>query len=197
MLAPLLSDADFAAQFQSLMPTGEVWPRDADSVQAQTVRALVPTTTRQAAAAAFLLTDAFPAAALDLLVEWEETLGLPDPCAGPLPTIEERRAQVVARLTSRGGQSVAYFVAFAASLGYPITITQFAPFRAGMPVGMALNGTDWAFAWQVNAPTFTVEYFETGVSECGEPLAWWANTVLQCELQRLKPAHTTLLFSYS
>lgn len=166
-------------------------------MQTSVASALVPTVARNNDAANALLIDAFPASTYNLLPEWEETLGLPDPCAGEQPTIEQRRAQVVARLVDVGGQSVSYFIALAATLGYAITITEFSPFRFGMSFGLPLCGDDWAHAWLVNAPDFTVRYFQFGVSSMGEPFASWGNTVLQCEFERLKPAHTVLNFNYS
>lgn len=189
---------DFTAALLALLPRGRVWPKEPDTVQAQAVATLTPTMARHAQDLVALLVDAFPATTLDLLPEWEATLGLPDPCAGLSPTVEQRVAQVVARFIGGGGQSVDYFIGFAAALGYAITIDEFAPFRCGIGrCGDPLCGADWAFAWQVNAPSFTVDFFECGVSVCGEPLAVWGNTVLQCELQRLSPAHTVLNFNYS
>jgi uncharacterized protein YmfQ (DUF2313 family) len=61
---------------------------------------------------------------------------------------------------------------------------------------MAFGGNDWAFAWQVNAPTFTVSRLQFG-GAFGSPFASWGNNVLQCELQRYTPAHTMLLFEFS
>ncbi len=115
-----------------------------------------------------------------------------------VPLLAQEQAQVVARLIAGGGQSVDYFVNFAATLGYTVTITQFAPFRAGISaVGQPLCNNAWAFAWQVNAPEFSVDDFAVGTGSVGEPLATWGSTVLQCELQRLAPAHTTVLFNYA
>lgn len=197
MPAPSYTDADFLTAFQGLMPPGAVWPRDSDAVQTQVLSAFTPTYTRSAARAVNLLSDAFPVAPVELLPEWELTLGLPDPCAGVSPTLQQRQQQVNARFIASGGQSVDYFVSIAAALGYTITITQFSPSRFGQPFGGTFGGTAWAFAWQVNAPTFTVEPFLFGRDSFGEPFAQWGNTVLQCELLRLAPAHTTLIFSYS
>jgi uncharacterized protein YmfQ (DUF2313 family) len=167
-------------------------------VQTQTLQTLVATFQRLTARGAYLLTDAFPPTADELLPEWEASLGLPDPCAGESPTIALRQAQVTARISAGGGQSIAYFVNFAKTLGYDITIEQFSPFRVGVStVGSPLYGDAWAFAWQVNAPQFSISYFSTGISAVGEPLATWGNTVLQCELRRLAPAHTTVIFNYS
>jgi uncharacterized protein YmfQ (DUF2313 family) len=198
MPTPLYSDADYLAMLQALAPRGRAWPRDPDALQTGTLAALAPTYTRNGARAAALISDAFPVAPVELLPEWEASLGLPDPCAGVSPTIQARQQQVAARFIAGGGQSIAFFVAFAATLGYPITITEFAPFRVGVShAGDPAYGTAWAHAWQVNAPTFTIEYFQAGHDAAGEPLASWGNTVLQCELQRLAPAQTTLMFSYT
>jgi uncharacterized protein YmfQ (DUF2313 family) len=198
MSAPSYVVADYEATLAKLAPTGRAWPPDAATVVQQSLAALAPTPFRAYQRATNLLTDAFPSTADELLPEWEASLGLPDPCAGESPTIALRQAQVTARFTAGGGQSIAYFVNFAKTLGYDITITQFSPFRVGVStVGTPLYGEAWAFAWQVNAPQFTISYFGVSISAVGEPLATWGNTVLQCELQRLAPAHTTVIFNYS
>ena len=193
----MFGDQDYQQAMLRLLPKGRAWRSDAGSNLAAVLLALAPTYTRSTAAAAALLVDAFPETTLNLLPEWEASLGLPDPCLGPNPTLQQRQDGVRAKFAQRGGQSVAFFTAQAAAIGYPITVTQFAPFTVGQVVGLPLYGVAWAFAWQVNAPTFSVHYFEVGHDNVGEPLASWGNTTLQCELGRLAPAHTTLLFSYS
>lgn len=198
MTAPFYLAADYLAALQALMPRGRVWPRDPDAVQTQALSGLTPVYERQNARSNQLLVDAFPASTIELLPEWEETLGLPDPCAGASPTIAARRAQVVARIEARGGQSAAYFISFALALGYVITITEFVPARIGLArAGQPLNGPAWAHAWRVNAALHTVVRAQVGISQAGEPLAYWSNAVLECELREVMPAHTILIFSYS
>ncbi|MDN8077372.1 DUF2313 domain-containing protein [Burkholderia vietnamiensis] len=144
-----------------------------------------------------LLVDAFPATAVQLLPEWESALGLPDPCAGESPTLAGRQQQVVARFTNSGGQSIPYFIAFAKTLGYSVTATEFTPFRVGQQaMGSPVANQDWAFVWRINAPAETITYFSAGQSAVGEPLAIWGSNVLECELSAIKPAHTILNFSY-
>ncbi|PXW23417.1 YmfQ family protein [Paraburkholderia caballeronis] len=196
MPAPNYGPADYLAALQKLLPRGRVWPRDASATQTRVLAGLTPVFAALSARANNLLIDAFPSSTYELLPEWEETLGLPDPCAGEAPTTAQRVAQVVARLTATGGQSIPYFTAVAAALGYPITITQFVPSRFGNYFGLPFGGADWAFAWQVNAPTFTINSLTFGGS-FGTPFATWGNNVLQCELQRFAPAHTILNFQYS
>lgn len=196
MPAPNYSAADYLRVLQAHLPRGRVWPRDLDAQQTRILSGFTPVFERLNARANNLLVDAFPPTTYELLPEWEATLGLPDPCAGEAPTTQQRVAQVVARLTATGGQSIAYYTAVAAALGYAITITQFVPSRFGKNFGTLFGGTAWAFAWQVNAPTFTIAALQFGGS-FGTPFASWGNNVLQCELQRFAPAHTTVLFSYS
>lgn len=198
MSAPQYSAADYLAALQALLPRGRVWPRDADAVQTQALSGLTPTYARQNARANQLLVDAFPLSTIELLPEWEETLGLPDPCAGMSPTVYARRAQVAARFQAKGGQSAAHFIAMAAALGYSVTITQFVPARVGQArVGQPLYGAAWAHAWQINAALHTVVRSRVGVATVGEPLAYWSNAVLECELREVMPAHTVLIFSYT
>lgn len=196
MLAPNYSAADYLQALLALLPRGRVWPKDPDSQQVKVLSGFTPAFERLTGRANNLLIDAFPGTTYELLPEWESTLGLPDPCAGEAPTIQLRVAQVVARLTATGGQSIAYFKAIAAALGYAITITQFVPSRFGKPFGSLFGGIEWAFAWQVNAPTFTVTHAQFGGS-FGTAFASWGNNVLQCELQSYAPAHTIVNFSYS
>jgi uncharacterized protein YmfQ (DUF2313 family) len=197
MRIPAYSTQDFLNAHQALLPTGLAWPRDADAVMTGTFHGLSAVYARQAARAANLLIEANPATTLELLPEWEETLGLPDPCAGISPTIQQRRAQVVARFSNSGGQSIPYFINFAASLGYAVTTKEFAPFRCGQSYcGDALGGEEWAYTWAIVAPLNTVIYFYAGRSAAGEALGVWQNTVLECELRQVKPAHTILQFIY-
>lgn len=194
-MPPVFTTEMFRSAFLRLLPTGPIWHRTEGSVIYALATAWGATFARNAARASYLLTDANPANTTELLPEWEETLGLPDPCAGANPSMAQRRAQVVARLEDTNGCSVPYFIAFAKTLGYDITITQFAPRRFGSSFGMPFGGDDWAYAWQVNVPQFTINRLRFGDS-FGQPWANWGSTVLQCELKARAPAHTILLFNY-
>ena len=198
MRAPALLADDFARAFRNLLPRGKVWPRDIASTVYAVSQAVGPTYERQTSRANNLLVDAFPATTVELLPEWEKSLGLPNPCAGMAPTIEQRRAQVLARFANTGGQSRAFYIGFARQLGYEIGIVDYAPFRASWSAaGSPVASEDWAFVWGITAPLNQINYFRAGVGAAGEPLAYWSNDVLECEMNAIKPAHTILLFLYS
>ncbi|WP_424138155.1 YmfQ family protein [Roseomonas chloroacetimidivorans] len=189
--------AEYSVALLALLPRGRIWPRDPDATLAAVARGLAPSAQRLDGRAVALLTDAFPGTAYELLPEWEASLGLPDPCAGPSPSLQQRRAQVVARLTATGGQSVPYFIEVAANLGYGISVKEYAPARVGLlRAGDRLYGAAWAHAWAIQAPETTVTPFRAGQSAAGERLRTFGNDVLECQLRSLAPAHTVLLFQY-
>ena len=105
---------------------------------------------------------------------------------------------MVQKITNLGGQSLQFFIDLAAQLGYTITITEFQPFQVSEnAVGDALNGDPWIYAWQVNAPAGAIREFKVGESAVGDPLRNWGDDLLECVIERLKPAHTHVIFAYA
>ncbi len=130
------------------------------------------------------------------LTDWERVLGLPDECAGGLAqTMGERMAAAVAKVRERGGQSRSYFVGVAAALGYAITIQEHDAFTCETACDQPICDEDWRYAWTVRAPETTIREFSCD-SACTDPLASWGNALLECVINRLKPAHTHVIFSY-
>ena len=194
----LYSTTDYLAALKALLPPGRAWAAEPGSAHEQVLESIALGLSRSDGAAADLLADGFPATTDALLPEWEATTGLPDPCAGASPTLQQRQAQVVARLANSGGQSAAYFIAFAARLGFDITVTEYAPFRAGQSrVGSPLGAAASSHTWAITAPLNNVTPFRAGRSAVGEPLQAFGNAVLECELRAVAPAHTTLIFTYA
>ena len=171
----------YLSQLQALLPPGAALPAVADGVLTGLLRALAEELARVDQRGEVLIEEADPRTASELLADWERVAGLPDPCTGPLATLQERRAALVARLSAAGGASPAYFVAVADSIGYAITITE-------RPEGPN--------TWRVNAPAVTVTTFEAGQNAAGEPLAWWGDELLECVIRRLNPAHLRVIFAY-
>jgi uncharacterized protein YmfQ (DUF2313 family) len=183
MLAPIATAIDYLTQFQRLLPRGRVWQRGWGSVQAADLLTLMPTWARLHQSANELLVDTFPCTTDELLPEWEESLGLPDPCTGPLDTIEARQTAVCAKFVARGGQSLAYFEHLAEVAGLAVTIEEYAPFYTDRNrVGDRLWNQAGAYTWSVTFPPDT------------DPAAAAA---LVCMFEAIKPAHTTIIWLYA
>lgn len=152
-----------------------------------------------AAKADGLLDEADPRTTAALLADWERVAGLPDGCivaSGVAQSSAQRRAALVARITMLGGQSAAYFVALALALGYVVTITEGHPHTTQHDTQDPVTDEEYRFIWYVNAPLDTV-INKTTQDDTQMPTAVWGNTLLECVINRFKPAHTLVLFLYS
>lgn len=189
---------DYTRALQNLMPLGIAWPRDTESVQYKLLSGLAIAFQKSDEKAISLLKGAFPATALELLFEWEETLGLPDECSiSESDSIDVRQSAVVSKLISSGGISKAYFIDYFERLGYTITIKEYRQARAGWSVaGESLNGEDWPFTWKVIAPESSFVSARAGKSYAGDPLRSGGNKALECTLRKIAPPFTIYLIEY-
>lgn len=194
-----LTDTDYLHQLQALLPPGPAWSRDDVAPITHLLGALALELERIDGRAWQIIEEADPRTVAELFGDWERVAGLPDSCAvafGGTQTVAQRRAALVGKLTTLGGQSPAYFIGLAAALGYVITVTEFHAHTVGDDVDYPIYGDAWNFAWQVNAALNTVTEI-TVESTVEDPLAAWGNALLECVINRLKPAHTAVLFSYT
>jgi uncharacterized protein YmfQ (DUF2313 family) len=192
--------AQYLRQLLALLPQGFAWPRGNDTVLAALLGGLSGGLTRNHNRAVDLIDEADPRMASESLPDWERVTGLPDACsAGIATTLQERRAAVVARLTATGGQSIAYFTAMIAALGYLAEIDEYRPFICGLSrCGDRLNGpSSVRHYWRARITEPRVTRFRCGVSQCGDRLAKITRAEdLECLLARRKPAHTIVIVSY-
>ena len=196
MSAPALRQEEWRQILTQLLPRGRAWRTDDASVLGRLMGALArPFAALHARILVLLDVEADPAQTVELLADWEAEFGLPDDCCPQGATLAQRRTALLARIADPGGQSRARMIAVAKSLGYDITITEFEPLCAGFSAGALAYGDDWCFAWQVNAPSHSVRYWSAG-DGAGELLTIWDSTTLECVLNRIKPSHSVLIFSY-
>lgn len=145
-----------------------------------------------------LMDEIDPRNASNLLIDFERVLG-PDRCGRDLVglTVTERQQLAHQRWTSTGGQSIPYFVSVAAKLGVPIEIAEYWPSKAGgLRCGDRLIADGEQFLFTVHLEGGTVTLFRTGASRAGDRLGTFTLSPVECELRRIKPAHTTIVFHY-
>lgn len=186
----------YLANLQALLPQGAAWPRDPGATLTQVLLAHADGLADAHNRAEDLIDEADPRSSLELLESWERLCGLPDAGTSLAETVAARRSAVLARLTATGGQSRAYFIALAATMGFPIRITEFrVRLHKWRHHGEAYGGRNLQFIWQV-APVDG--HFRRprrhGQGYHHEPYTLWTYTELVQLLQRLKPAHTNILF---
>ncbi|WP_052690247.1 YmfQ family protein [Xanthomonas albilineans] len=197
-----LTAVDYLASLQKLLPYGPAWTDDPDAAITRLLTGLAQELARCDASSWQLIEEADPRTTDALFPDWERVAGLPDLCVTSLSgqqTLAQRRTALVSRLTQIGGQSRAYFVAVARTLGSTITITEGwqAIDTVISPVNNPLTNGRWVYTWTIHAPLGDTRRTLTVNGRVCDPLATWRNTLLECVMRRLKPAHTTLLFSYT
>jgi len=171
---PTWTQQQYATAFLRLLPQGACWPTWGSSQMAQSLYPLSGPYADNNELAAEPLVDAFPATTVQLAPEWLETLGLPGPCVTGYANSAATQQAILAQLTDTGGCSTDYFVGYANSIGFQVTIEQYIPLRVGMPVGSSVLDDSYAFIWTVQIIS-------------GSPAS-----LLYCELARRNPAHLML-----
>lgn len=187
----------YRQRLQDLLPQGIAWPREDSAPLTQLLDGMADEMARLDVRAEQLLREANPRTTLELLPDWERVAGLPDTCTPASPrTLEQRRAALVQKLSSLGGQSRAYFLALCAVLGFNVTITEFDLHTCRSDCAAGINSLNWRFAWRINVAQAQTISYQTVSDSCVTPLASWGNAEFECVLSRLKPAHTLLIFAY-
>lgn len=221
--------SDYAEAWASLLPQGSAWPRDPESTQQKTILGLSgiwggPDTEDPDAseynidtrAATLLAVETDPRSAFETLDHWEECFGLPDKCLAEPLTIGDRQHALTAKVAFTGGQSRPWFITYAASIGYEISIIEHSPFMCG--VSQCGDTRDWNgegskwFRWEIGDPTIRyywsvvpaktrLTWFRCGAGggQCGlDPmLLIGIASDLECAFRRYKPGHTYITFDYA
>lgn len=190
-----MNSADYLQQLMALKPTGRAWPDDPATRQNQTLAALGEELARLDARARGLTEELDPELTYELLVDFERNFGLPEACKVTPETLAGRRFALHEKITRQGTQSRDYFIQVARALGFTITITEFDTHSVNSAVNQPLNNETWRSAFRVNAPQQIVSR-KTVQSGVNEALASWGNDLLECVINRLKPAHTRVIFAY-
>lgn len=181
-----------------LFPSGKAWSFSPVSKLENLISGFAIELARIETRSTDLRNEADPRTAFESLADWERIVGLPDACqSGVAIDTNQRRSDIVRKLTARGGQSPAYFIALAASFGYVITIIKYPSFRAGQNrCGDPIWGISWAFHWGVVIPQETQILFRAGQSSAGTPLGVTRVGYMECEIQDNAPANSVVCFSW-
>lgn len=201
---------------KKLLPPGRIW----DNIREDVINLFPGVATefcRVQDRAKDLLTEFDPGTSTQLLSDWEQLLGLPDECTPENSDLNERRQQARQKLAAVGGLSAPFYEQIAENLGFDAIVTDAHPFRvgesvagdylynsledrdifkAGFTVGEYLVNWRWDFCFIVNVEATVVQPFEVGNNVVGDPLVTFGNSLLECTIAKLKPAHTCSFFTF-
>lgn len=203
----------YTLALQKHLPRGVLW----DSLKNHALfRALAIEFARIDQRAKDLLREFDPRTAVELLPEWEEYLGLPDECTPDDLNVFDRQKQVAQKWGKFGGISPAFYIEVGRRLDSEIEVEKARQFTVDVgtveqplfhfetvPIRVGEGTVEQpivTYGWQtiilVTLPLTEIEEFLVGVNTVEEPLAYFGNALLECELQKLKPAEAGLSFSF-
>ncbi len=171
---------DLLPQVLQLTPRGAAWGTDeagdgrgALPVMLQVWRGLAAHAAANYATEWDLAIQALPSAITWSLPDWEDEYGLPDPCVSGQAGTAQRVAAVRARFGAQGGQSPAYFICLARSLGYDIDIDEPTQFHCDDSECIGDNITElWFTADDGGCDDTPIESYElTSVSDEGDEVS--------------------------
>lgn len=149
---------------------------------------------RVAARNADLLLEAFGDTAFETVPRWERLLDLHPDLSD---NMEARVAAIVAKLRALGGLSRAYFIQYAADLGYTIEIVEPHTFQAGVSGAgdrVYADSIIWCWRVDVEGADVPVSWFRAGTAAAGDRLGAFPVLPLIPLLNAIKPAHTLVYF---
>lgn len=191
--------AAYYAQLKALLPQGPAWDAERVPEIHQLLEAGSLELAREDLRLSDLLGESDPNRVRELVPDWEQVMGLPDPCLGVSPTFEDRQLAVRRRLTEVGGQSPAFFVQLAISVGYlQATVTEYRTPRFGNArFGKARFGT-WSaqYMWTLNTGPRRRLGRRFAASYWGERFGVNPSSALECVIRRAAPAHALEFINY-
>ena len=132
-----------------------------------------------------------------LIEEWEAFVGIPDSCIAIASTLEQRRLNVLLKLSGINVSTAKQFKNVAAILGYSIEVSN------GVDTSTFPLQLPFLLISQASAPFTIVITLPASLKPSGFPLklpfkltAQQPN-ILKCLFNKLKPANTQLFFRYS
>lgn len=190
---------DHLEHLLALLPTGAAWPRDRESGLGDLFTGWAAELARLDQRIAHLHEEADPRTTVELIDEWEGVLGLPDPCTAAATTLSARQVIAWRKLAWQAGQTPAFYIALAATVGMEIEIHEFDADVDDHDAALTslITGGRWRFVWRVHVLTATdYTVFRAG-SRAGDHLREGGAIDLECMIRAAAPAHTHVIFTYA
>ena len=196
----MFSVDDYDQALDRLLPRGPIWKRTPGSVLDSILHAIAQELARVDAQADRVLEEADPRTSFDLLQQWFTDWGIPSACLAALtdPTLEEKRRELITKITSSRSLTAQFFREMAESLGYEAEVITYSAFTVKDTVNKALFGTEWntAYAMSISVRAVSSQRLFNTTWTVDQPLAVWGDRLFECLMRELVPAHVTAIFEY-
>ncbi len=187
--------SDYAQTLAQLLPPGQAFSQEPGSIYGQLLNGVAEELARIDARGGQLIEEAFPDTTNEMFSSWLAMVGVPDVCSDVAVTVTDERAQLIQKLTAQSGQTPAFYVLLAASLGYTARVLEFKEFVAGSYAGDPLYDVSWRHAFSL-VVSGGANQARAGLTRAGARIRDFAADLLYCVLQRSKPAQTVAFVGF-
>ncbi len=138
-----------------------------------------------------------PETTTKFIEEWEETVGIPDDCFGNTGTDEERRTNILLKLSGINATTATQFEAVALILGFTVTI------ESGVDHNTLPLTLPFILLSDEEAPYVIIVTLDASLEPEGLPLTLpfiltdQFPLLLECLFNKLKPSNTKIIFRYA
>lgn len=200
----MASYQEYEEMLRQLLPPGPAFPRgDYESAMAMLLEVFALELSRIDSRVEALIRENDPRVCVETFREWLTEWGLPDVCANLMAGMNDSvlRQLLLFRITVPGGQSRAFFIDLAARFGYRIQIDELVRHTVMSKVMDAMWSQSHPYVWRVNVLSGTdrentTASMHTVIGGADEALAWWGDQLIECLIERYKPAHAEVVYGY-
>ena len=199
-VAMAMTENDYRHQVDALLPRGPLWKPKKGGVIDAVLYALSREAARIDARACAVIEEADPRTSYEELERWFADYGIPSECLAAIadPSLEQMRQELLAKITSNLGLTKAFFESLAGTLGFSAEVETYREHNVNDNAECPLYSAEWSTAMtlgvKVRGRNGAEEFNTTWAVD--QPLARWGNSLLECIVRALAPAHVYVIFSY-
>ena len=199
-VAMAMTENDYRHQVDALLPRGPLWKPKKGGVIDAVLYALSREAARIDARACTVIEEADPRTSYEELERWFADYGIPSECLAAIadPSLEQMRQELLAKITSNLGLTKAFFESLAGTLGFSAEVETYREHNVNDNAECPLYSAEWSTAMtlgvKVRGRNGAEEFNTTWAVD--QPLARWGNSLLECVVRALAPAHVYVIFSY-
>lgn len=192
----MITKADHLDSISQYLPSGKMW--EAKNIHDSNFRQLLTGLSSELFTSQGYLTDfeqeVFPDETNLFLSEWEKSLGLPDKCLKIADNNNDRRRDIIVKLTKMAVQTADDFVVLAAMYGLIATVQpaiEVISFPVSFPIPLFNSARDARYTIYVNISNAQNDFFTYAF-----PVVFGNSiqSIVECLFNRVKPTNTQIIF---
>ncbi len=190
---------EYYLALKKLLPRGPAWELDDSSFFMEMLNLASLEFARIDADICQLINESDPRTASVTLTEWFHQWGIPDECTKLYSEddVENYVSALIAKISTQGLSFVELLSNLALALGYTgVDLGNYEPFTVDSTVDDRLYSEEWVhFIRAITVDETPIREF-TVDSTVNKALAEWGNTLWECMVQAMAPAHLSIIFQY-